>query len=114
MILNPRVKVGEVRTVVNSINNYGGEQGGLWSWFKVNHDAVFDRLGKSSAGRFPAMFSGVACTQQQAVQLNDFFAPRTKELVGVERGLKQTKERIQLCESLVAKQDGSIVQQLKL
>lgn len=114
LILNPRVKVGEVRTVVNSINNYGDEKGGLWSWFKVNHDAVFDRLGKSSAGRFPAMFSGAACTQQQAVQLNDFFAPRTKELVGVERGLKQTKERIQLCESLVAKQDGSIVQQLKL
>ena len=52
LILNPRVKVGEVRTVVNSINNYGDEQGGLWSWFKVNHDAVFDRLGKSSAGRF--------------------------------------------------------------
>ncbi|MFB5229382.1 M1 family aminopeptidase, partial [Acinetobacter baumannii] len=114
LILNPRVKVGEVRTVVNSINNYGDEQGGLWSWFKVNHDAVFDRLGKSSAGRFPAMFSGAACSQQQAAQLNDFFAPRTKELVGVERGLKQTKERIQLCESLVAKQDGSIVQQLKL
>ncbi len=114
LILNPRVKVGEVRTVVNSINNYGDEQGGLWSWFKVNHDAVFDRLGKSSAGRFPAMFSGAACTQQQAVQLNDFFAPRIKELVGVERGLKQTKERIQLCGSLVAKQDGSIVQQLKL
>ncbi|WP_410468909.1 M1 family aminopeptidase [Acinetobacter baumannii] len=114
LILNPRVKVGEVRTVVNSINNYGDEQGGLWSWFKVNHDAVFDRLGKSSAGRFPAMFSGTACTQQQAAQLNDFFAPRTKELVGVERGLKQTKERIQLCESLVAKQDGAIVQQLKL
>ncbi len=114
LILNPLVKVGEVRTVVNSINNYGDEQGGLWSWFKVNHDAVFDRLGKSSAGRFPAMFSGAACTQQQAAQLNDFFAPRTKELVGVERGLKQTKERIQLCESLVAKQDGSIVQQLKL
>lgn len=114
LILNPRVKVGEVRTVVNSINKYGDEQGGLWSWFKVNHDAVFDRLGKSSAGRFPAMFSGAACTQQQAVQLNDFFAPRTKELVGVERGLNQTKERIQLCESLVAKQDGSIVQQLKL
>lgn len=114
LILNPRVKVGEVRTVVNSINNYGDEQGGLWSWFKVNHDAVFDRLGKSSAGRFPAMFSGAACTQQQAAELNDFFAPRTKELVGVERGLKQTKERIQLCESLVAKQDGSIVQQLKL
>ncbi|WP_309949630.1 M1 family metallopeptidase [Acinetobacter calcoaceticus] len=114
LILNPRVKVGEVRTVVNSINNYGDEQGGLWSWFKVNHDAVFDRLGKSSAGRFPAMFSGAACTQQQATQLNDFFAPRTKELVGVERGLNQTKERIQLCESLVAKQDGSIVQQLKL
>ncbi|MBW4744067.1 ERAP1-like C-terminal domain-containing protein, partial [Acinetobacter baumannii] len=111
---DPRVKVGEVRTVVNSINSYGDEQGGLWSWFKVNHDAVFDRLGKSSAGRFPAMFSGAACTQQQAAQLNDFFAPRTKELVGVERGLKQTKERIQLCESLVAKQDGSIVQQLKL
>lgn len=114
LILNPRVKVGEVRTVVNSINKYGDEQGGLWSWFKVNHDAVFDRLGKSSAGRFPAMFSGAACTQQQAVQLNDFFAPRTKELVGVERGLNQTKERIQLCESLVAKQDGAIVQQLKL
>lgn len=114
LILNPRVKVGEVRTVVNSINNYGDEQGGLWSWFKVNHDAVFDRLGKSSAGRFPAMFSGAACTQQQAAQLNNFFASRTKELVGVERGLKQTKERIQLCESLVAKQDGSIVQQLKL
>lgn len=47
LILNPRVKVGEVRTVVNSINSYGDEQGGLWSWFKVNHDAVFDRLGKS-------------------------------------------------------------------
>ncbi|MFI7919028.1 hypothetical protein ACFMJ1_24210, partial [Acinetobacter baumannii] len=60
--------IGEVRTVVNSINSYGDEQGGLWSWFKVNHDAVFDRLGKSSAGRFPAMFSGAACTQQQAAQ----------------------------------------------
>ncbi|HAV15735.1 MAG TPA: aminopeptidase, partial [Acinetobacter nosocomialis] len=114
LILNPRVKVGEVRTVVNSINNYGDEQGGLWSWFKVNHEAVFDRLGKSSAGRFPAMFSGAACTQQQAAQLNDFFAPRTKEFVWLERILKQTKERIQLCESLVAKQDGSIVQQLQL
>lgn len=114
LVLDPRVKVGEVRTVINAINNYSGEQGGLWSWFKVNHDAVFDRLGKSSAGRFPALFSGAACTQQEATQLNNFFAPRTKELVGVERGLNQTKERIQLCESLVAKQDGSIVQQLKL
>ncbi|ENX23360.1 hypothetical protein F892_02610 [Acinetobacter vivianii] len=114
LVLDPRVKVGEVRTVINAINNYSGEQGGLWSWFKVNHEAVFDRLGKSSAGRFPALFSGAACTQQEATQLNNFFAPRTKELVGVERGLNQTKERIQLCESLVAKQDGSIVQQLKL
>lgn len=52
LILNPRVKVGEVRTVVNSINNYGDEQGGL-SWFNKNCDAVFDRLGKSSAKRFP-------------------------------------------------------------
>jgi alanyl aminopeptidase len=114
LVLDPRVKVGEVRTVINSINSYSGEQGGLWSWFKANHDAVFDRLGKSSAGRFPALFSGAACTQQEATQLNTFFAPRTKELVGVERGLNQTKERIQLCESLVAKQDGSLVQQLKL
>ncbi len=114
LVLDPRVKVGEVRTVINSINSYSGEQGGLWSWFKTNHDAVFDRLGKSSAGRFPALFSGAACSQQEATQLNAFFAPRTKELVGVERGLNQTKERIQLCESLVAKQDGSLVQQLKL
>lgn len=60
------------------------------------------------------MFSGAACTQHQAAQLNDFLHHELKELVGVERGLKQTKERIQLCESLVAKQDGSIVQQLKL
>ncbi len=82
LILNPRVKVGEVRTVVNSINNYGDEQGGLWSWFKVNHDAVFDRLGKSSAGRFPAMFSGAACTQQQAAQLNDFLHLELKSWSG--------------------------------
>ncbi len=82
LILNPRVKVGEVRTVVNSINNYGDEQGGLWSWFKVNHDAVFDRLGKSSAGRFPAMFSGAACTQQQAAQLNDFLHHELKNWLG--------------------------------
>ncbi len=114
LILDPRVKVGEVRTVINSINNYGGEHGALWSWFQVNHDAVFDRLGKSSAGRFPALFSGAACSQQEATQLNSFFAPRIKELVGVERGLNQTKERIQLCESLVAKQESSVVQQLKL
>lgn len=82
LILNPRVKVGEVRTVVNSINSYGDEQGGLWSWFKVNHDAVFDRLGKSSAGRFPAMFSGAACTQQQAAQLNDFLHHELKSWLG--------------------------------
>ncbi|AZC07639.1 M1 family peptidase [Acinetobacter nosocomialis] len=82
LILNPRVKVGEVRTVVNSINNYGDEQGGLWSWFKVNHEAVFDRLGKSSAGRFPAMFSGAACTQQQAAQLNDFLHHELKSWLG--------------------------------
>lgn len=68
--------------MVNSINNYGDEQGGLWSWFKVNHDAVFDRLGKSSAGRFPAMFSGAACTQQQAAQLNDFLHHELKNWLG--------------------------------
>ncbi len=31
------------------------------------------------------MFSGAACSQQQAAQLNDFFAPRTKNWSGLKR-----------------------------
>lgn len=106
LILDKQVKVGEIRTLGNAINNYSGDRDGLWQWFDSNHDAVFDRVGKLSAGRLPGLFGGNNCTQQAADRLTAFFAPRIKELVGVERGLAQTREQIQLCEALSKTQSG--------
>lgn len=114
LILNSQVKVGEVRTLTGAISSYSDNRDGLWQWFDAHHEAVFDRLGKSSSGRLPSMFGGGACTPQAADRLTAFFKPRIKELVGVERGLAQTSEQIQLCQALVSKQDPTTIEQVKL
>ena len=110
LILNPKVKVGELRNLVGSIQNESENSKALWQWFIQNNEAVFTRLGKSSAKRYPSMFGGASCDQSSIDHLTQFFAPRKNELVGVERGLAQTVERIQLCKALVEKQKDHFIQ----
>ena len=107
--IDERVKVGEMRYLLNSSRLYGEGRAATWNWFVRNHDKVLKRTGSHTSGRIPGLVGGNGCSQEDADQLTAFFEPRVKELVGTERSFKQTRENALLCKALVDKQPSAAI-----
>ncbi|MEO6921810.1 MAG: M1 family metallopeptidase [Collimonas sp.] len=109
LALDPRVKVGEMNTVLLASREDGEGREAMWKWFTVNHEQLIKRSGDSSGGRLPDLVAGDSCSQSEADRLNAFFQPLLPQLPGADRGLAQTSEKTLLCTALREKQDPAAI-----
>ena len=107
--LDKNVKVGEMASLLYSGRETLAQRDAMWAWFTGHYDQVLSRTGSFSGGRLPSLAGGGGCTAAEAERLQAFFKTRAKDAAGVERGLAQTNESIQLCSALQAKQDPTTI-----
>ncbi|WP_041742418.1 M1 family metallopeptidase [Collimonas fungivorans] len=109
LALDPRVKVGEISTLLYASREDGEGRDAMWKWFTANHAQLIKRSGDSSGGKLPGLVAGDSCSQREADRLTTFFQPLLKQLPGAERGLAQTREKALLCTALRDKQDPEAI-----
>jgi len=81
----------------------------MWQWFTTHYPQVLARTGSFAGGYLPRLAAGGGCSQPEHDRLQAFFKSRMKDADGIDRGLAQTGESIQLCSALKAKQDPAAI-----
>lgn len=107
--LDKQVKVGEMLSLLLGGRDSLAERDALWQWFTAHYPQVLARTGSFAGGYLPRVAAGGGCSTPEVERLQAFFKSRMKDAAGIERGLAQTSESIQLCSALVAKQDASAI-----
>jgi alanyl aminopeptidase len=107
--LDKNVKVGEMAMLLYAGRDTLAKRNALWTWFTAHYDQILKRTGSFSGGRLPSLAAGGGCTAVEGDRLQAFFKTRMNDAAGVERGLAQTSESIQLCSALKAKQDPATI-----
>jgi alanyl aminopeptidase len=90
------IRTGDLRYVLRYFQAETAARPVLWSWFKANFAALEKRLSRQGMSGAPDI-QRYGCDPQTKADLATFFAPKTKDLVGSARVLKQTEERIDRC-----------------
>jgi alanyl aminopeptidase len=98
--LTAAVQIGEMYNLYNAQMAQPENRAAMWQWLQDHYDAYRARLPAFAQGYLPKTFAEGRCTGAAADELSAFFAPRTKDLVGSERGLGQALEGIRQCSSL--------------
>ncbi|MGN6328711.1 MAG: M1 family metallopeptidase, partial [Rhodanobacter sp.] len=107
--LTKPVKVGEMARLLREGRDTQAQRDALWQWFTANYTAILERTGSFAGGRLPSLAAKDGCSKAEVDRLQAFFQPRLKDAAGVDRGLAQTSEKIQLCSALKAKQDAAAI-----
>ncbi|HEV2679932.1 MAG TPA: M1 family metallopeptidase [Rhodanobacter sp.] len=107
--LTKPVKVGEMAMLLRAGRETETQRDAMWTWFTAHYAQILDRTGSFSGGRLPSLAAGGGCTTAEGDRLQTFFKPRVKDAAGIDRGLAQTSESIQLCSALKAKQDAAAI-----
>ena len=107
--LTKPVKVGEMGMLLRAGRDTAAQRDAMWTWFTAHYQQILDRTGSFSGGRLPSLAAGGGCTTAEGDRLQAFFKPRLKDAAGIDRGLAQTSESIQLCSALKAKQDPTTI-----
>jgi len=107
--LTKPVKVGEMAMLLSAGRDTETQRNALWQWFTAHYPQILDRTGSFSGGRLPSLAGGGGCSSAEFDRLQAFFKDRSKDAAGIERGLAQTGESIQLCSALKAKQDPAAI-----
>ena len=107
--LDKQVKVGEMSRLLMGGRDTAEKRDATWSWFTTHYAQILARTGSFSGGRLPSLAAGGSCTTAEGDRLQAFFKPRLKDAAGIDRGLAQTSESIQLCSALKAKQDPAAI-----
>ena len=81
----------------------------MWQWFTAHYPQVLKRTGSFAGGYLPRLAAGGSCSVAAVDRLQVFFKPRLQDAPGIDRGLAQTSESIQLCSALKAKQDAATI-----
>jgi alanyl aminopeptidase len=107
--LTKPVKVGEMARLLREGRETPAQRDALWQWFTAHYQPILERTGSFAGGRLPSLAGNDGCSQAEVDRLQAFFQPRLKDAAGVDRGLAQTSEKIQLCSALKEKQDASAI-----
>lgn len=107
--LDKQVKVGEMAMLLMSGRDTAAQRDAMWTWFTTHYAQVLGRTGSFAGGALPRLAAGGSCSQAEADRLQGFFKSRLTDAAGIERGLAQTGESIQLCSALKAKQDPAAI-----
>jgi alanyl aminopeptidase len=107
--LSKPVKVGEMASLLRAARDTQAQRDALWAWFTDHYTQILARTGSFAGGYLPRLAAGGGCSTGEVDRLQAFFNPRVKDAAGVDRGLAQTSESIQLCSALKAKQDPAAI-----
>ncbi|MGH8157847.1 MAG: M1 family metallopeptidase [Rhodanobacter sp.] len=107
--LDKQVKVGEMAMLLLSGRDTATQRDAMWTWFTTHYAQVLGRTGSFAGGALPRLAAGGSCSTAEADRLQAFFKPRLTDAAGIDRGLAQTSESIQLCGALKAKQDPAAI-----
>jgi len=108
--LTSAVKVGEMGKLLRRVGrDTPAQRDASWQWFGAHYDAILARTGSFAGGGLPMLAGADGCSAAEADRLQAFFQPRLSDASGIQRGLAQTGEKIQLCSALVAKQDAAAI-----
>jgi len=107
--LTEQVKVGEMAMLLSAGRDTAEQRDALWQWFTGHYPQILARTGSFSGGRLPSLAGGGGCSAAESERLQSFFGTRSKDAAGIDRGLAQTGESIQLCSALKEKQDPAAI-----
>lgn len=107
--LTKPVKVGEMASLLRAGRDTQTQRDALWAWFTAHYPQILARTGSFAGGYLPRLAAGGGCSTAEVDRLQAFFKPRVKDAAGIDRGLAQTSESIQLCSALKAKQDPASI-----
>jgi alanyl aminopeptidase len=107
--LSKPVKVGEMASLLRAARDTQTERDALWAWFTAHYPQILARTGSFAGGYLPRLAAGGGCSTAEVDRVQAFFKPRVKDAAGIDRGLAQTSESIQLCSALKAKQDPASI-----
>jgi cytosol alanyl aminopeptidase len=92
----PSIRIGDLRYVFRGLLREEKGQPVLWAWFKANFAAIEARVSAQGLGEGPGLFT-YGCDAAAKSELDGFFGPKTGELQGSARTLKENDDRIDRC-----------------
>jgi len=98
--LTPSVQIGEMSRLYDAQMSEPENRAATWRWMTQHFDAFRARLSPFAQSKMPASFADGRCSDADADALSAFFAPRIRDLIGGQRGLSQTLERVRQCGAL--------------
>jgi alanyl aminopeptidase len=101
--------VGEMASLLRAGRDTQTQRDALWAWFTAHYPQILARTGSFAGGYLPRLAAGGGCSTAEVERVQAFFKPRVNDAAGVDRGLAQTSESIQLCSALKAKQDPASI-----
>ena len=107
--LSKPVKVGEMAMLLMGGRDTPARRDAMWQWFTAHYPQVLKRTGSFAGGYLPRLAAGGSCSVVAVDRLQAFFKPRLQDAPGIDRGLAQTSESIQLCSALKAKEDAATI-----
>ncbi|MCW8807382.1 MAG: M1 family metallopeptidase [Rhodanobacter sp.] len=107
--LDKRVKVGEMGSLLMGGRDTAAGRNAMWRWFTAHYKQVLGRTGSFAGGYLPRLAAGGGCSTPEVERLHAFFHSRMSDAAGIDRGLAQTSESIQLCGALKAAQDPAAI-----
>jgi len=96
LALSPALRVGDVRYVFRYMQAEAAARPVLWNWFKANYDAIVKRLSTGGLSGAPDI-QQFACDTAMQDDLMAFFGPKTSQLEGTPRTLKEASDKINRC-----------------
>ena len=98
--LTPAVQVGELRYIYLANVDEPENRASFWQWFTAHYDPLRERLPPLAQGGLPKMAEEGRCSNEQAAEVEAFFEPRIKQLIGGQRNLAQVLEETHQCSGL--------------
>jgi hypothetical protein len=99
MTLTPAIRTGDVRYVFRYLQGESKGRDVAWAWFKANYDGMVKRLSTYGLSSAPDILQH-ACDAGARADLAAFFGPKTAQLTGTPRTLKENEDRIDRCIAL--------------
>ncbi|MCI0606429.1 ERAP1-like C-terminal domain-containing protein [bacterium] len=94
--LDPALRTNEVLSPFEDLSKEKENWDPVWKFLVANFDALVARVSPSDAGSLSTLAS-VFCSEQKAVEVNEFFEKRMEKLVGGNRNLTRTVDAIRVC-----------------
>jgi alanyl aminopeptidase len=96
LALTPAIRAGDLRYVFRGLQREEKGRAEMWTWFKANFAAMEKRVSAEGLSSAPDLLA-YGCDSATRADLDGFFGPKTGELQGTPRTLKEDDERIDRC-----------------